>query len=161
MSTNLQPLTNFAPPATPYLASSADGVPPSGKLAAALFGAPLDITESFRSGAHGGPAAVRYMSDGLETYSPVLDRDLETLRVADLGDLRLQELSIEQSLDAISDAMAYAAEHAKLAVMVGGEHTGSLGGYRGLKRIHPDAVILQADAHLDMRSAYEGQALTH
>ena len=84
------------------------------------------------------------MSDGLETYSPVLNRDLEDLVVSDLGDLVLSGLSIEQALDAIADGMAYAAEHARLAVMLGGEHTASLGGFRGLKRVWPEAVILQA-----------------
>ena len=47
------------------------------------------------------------------------------------------------------------------AIMLGGEHTASLGGFRGIKRVHPDAVILQVDAHLDMRPEYEGQAFTH
>jgi agmatinase len=64
-------------------------------------------------------------------------------------------------LEAISAAMAQAASQAKMAVMMGGEHTASLGGFRGLKRVYPDAVILQIDAHLDMRPDYEGQALTH
>jgi agmatinase len=45
--------------------------------------------------------------------------------------------------------------------MLGGEHTASLGGFRGVKRVHPEAVILQADAHLDMRPSYEGEAYTH
>src|SRR3984893_3387777 len=57
--------------------------------------------------------------------------------------------------------MAFPASRARLAVMLGGESTASLGGCRGLKRVHPDAVILQADAHLDMRPQYEGQAFTH
>ena len=57
--------------------------------------------------------------------------------------------------------MAHAARQARLAVMLGGEHTASLGGFRGIKRVYPDAVILQADAHLDMRPDYEGQAFTH
>src|SRR5437763_1441113 len=115
----------FAPPATLYLASSHEGVAPP--AAAAIFGAPLDLTESFRSGAHGGPAAVRYMSAALETYSPVLDRDLDGLRIADLGDLLLEDRSIEDALRAVSEAVALAATQAKLAVMIGGEHTASLG----------------------------------
>jgi agmatinase len=45
--------------------------------------------------------------------------------------------------------------------MVGGEHTASLGGFRGIKRLYADAVLLQADAHLDLRPDYEGQPLTH
>jgi agmatinase len=128
---------------------------------AAIFGAPLDLTESFRAGVSGGPAAVRYMSEGLESYSPVLHRDLEDLVVRDLGDLHLSDKDMPHALEAIRDAMALAAGRAKLAIMLGGEHTGSLGGFRGLKRVHPDAVIVQVDAHLDMRPEYEGQVLTH
>ncbi len=66
-----------------------------------------------------------------------------------------------KALDAISTAMAHAARQARLAVMVGGEHTASLGGFRGIKRVYPDAVLLQVDAHLDMRPDYEGLTLTH
>jgi agmatinase len=101
------------------------------------------------------------MSEGLESYSPVLDRDLEDLFTRDLGDLNLEGFAMPDALDAIADAMAHAASKARMAVMLGGEHTASLGGFRGVKRVHPDAVILQIDAHLDMRPDYEGQALTH
>ncbi len=66
-----------------------------------------------------------------------------------------------ESLDRISAAMCLAARQARLGVMVGGEHTASLGGFRGLKRVHPEAVMLQVDAHLDMRPEYDGEAFTH
>jgi agmatinase len=157
---SLQPPLSFAPPATPFLASSPDSG--GATLAtAAVFGAPLDLTESFRAGAGAGPAAVRYMSDSLETYSPVLARDIEDHRVLDLGDVELDGASITEALDRISAAMEHAAHRAKLAVMFGGEHTASLGGFRGIRRVHPDAVILQADAHLDMRPHYDGAEYTH
>jgi agmatinase len=101
------------------------------------------------------------MSDVLETYSPVLDRDLQDVAVRDLGDLQLDACSVEEALGAIASGMAFAARDARLAVMLGGEHLASLGGFRGIKSVYPDAVILQADAHLDMRPDYEGQALSH
>jgi agmatinase len=101
------------------------------------------------------------MSEALESYSPVLERDLEDLVIRDLGDVELAALRMPEALDRVSAAMAQAAGQAKLAVMLGGEHTASLGGFRGLKGVYPDAVILQVDAHLDMRPDYEGQALTH
>jgi agmatinase len=154
---------SFAPPATPFLASSAEPAP-AACVAAAIFGAPLDLTESFRAGARHGPRAVRYMSDSLETYSPVLDRDLEDLTLLDLGDLGLHGAGIRgisEAIDRISDAAAHAARSGRLAVMLGGEHTASLGGFRGIKHVYPDAVIVQADAHLDMRPEYEGEPLTH
>lgn len=151
----------FAAPATPFLASSTEALEQPGVVAAALFGAPLDLTESFRSGAHGGPSAVRYMSESLETYSPVLDRDLEDFLVHDLGDLQLDGRSITEALKNIEAGMQRAARAGTLAVMLGGEHTASLGGFRGIKRVYPDAVIVQADAHLDIRHDYEGELLTH
>ena len=101
------------------------------------------------------------MSDVLETYSPALDRDLEDVALCDLGDVELQGATAEHALEAIAQAMAHAAGQARLGVMLGGEHLASLGGFRGIKRVHPDAVIVQADAHLDMRPDYEGQALSH
>lgn len=153
-------LTSFAPPATPFLASSPE-LAPAERVAAAIFGAPLDVTESFRAGAAHGPAAVRYMSDSLESYSPVLDRDLEDCSIVDLGDLDFDSIAVEDGVNFISRAMAHALRSSRIAVMLGGEHTGSLGGFRGAKQLYPDAVIIQADAHLDMRPNYEGQPLTH
>lgn len=157
------PAPIFTPPATLFLGSSPEDAAPAGgtRVGAALFGAPLDLTESFRSGTHGGPAAVRSMSEGLETYAPRLDRDLEDLRLVDLGDLPLAGLAMADALEQIARAMAHAASLGRPGIMLGGEHTGSLGGYRGIKRVYPEALLIQVDAHLDIREQYDGQALTH
>jgi agmatinase len=45
--------------------------------------------------------------------------------------------------------------------MVGGEHTASLGGFRGIKSVYPEALVLQVDAHLDIRPEYDGERYTH
>lgn len=129
---------------------------------AVVFGAPLDLTESFRAGAAEGPATVRAVSDVLESYSPVLDRDLvEDAALLDLGDLGLDGLVMRDALERIAAAMSYAASLAGLAMMVGGEHTASLGGFRGIKHVYPEARLLQVDAHLDIRAEYEGERYTH
>jgi agmatinase len=129
--------------------------------AAAFFGAPLDATGSFRPGMGAGPGAVRRLSDSLETYSPALDADLEDLALVDLGDLDLVGASIDEAVDAIAATMADAAAVARLPVMFGGEHTVSLGGFRGIRSLHPDAMLVQLDAHADLRESYEGLRLTH
>ena len=131
------------------------------EAAAAFFGAPLDATTSFRSGTGAGPGAVRRLSDSLETYSPALDRDLEDLILVDLGDIDLGGAEVEEAVEAIADTMVAAATTARLAVMLGGEHTVSLGGFRGIRRIHTDAILVQLDAHADLRATYGGRALTH
>ena len=50
-----------------------------------LFGVPYDGTTSFRPGTRFGPAAIREVSNGLETYCPQLGLDLEDLAFVDLG----------------------------------------------------------------------------
>ena len=101
------------------------------------------------------------MSDVLETYSPVLDRDLEDLADRDLGDLELRDVPMADALEQISAGDGLRRQlRRRSAVMIGGEHTASLGGFRGLKRVMPDAVILQVDAHLDMRARLRRPAVT-
>ncbi len=104
---------------------------------------------------------MRYVSDALETYSPVLDRDLEDLRVADLGDVALDGVDMAEALQRIGAATRYALEATGFSVMVGGEHTASLGGFRGFRAVHTDGVLVQLDAHLDIRDQYEGDRFTH
>ena len=135
------------------------GVEPGSRSrpAAAVFGAPLDRTECFRTGTGQGPAAIRRLSDSLETYSPRVDRDLEDLELLDLGDLDFDDCSVEDALEAIADAAEVAASLAPLAIMLGGEHTITLGGFRGIKRLHPDALLVHVDAHADLREQYEGE----
>jgi agmatinase len=148
----------FTPPVTRFFSLPETAGAPT----AVVFGAPLDLTESFRAGAAAGPGTVRAVSDVLESYSPTLDRDLvDDACLVDLGDVQLDGLGMDVALATIADGMAYAASTAGLAIMVGGEHTASLAGFRGIKRVQPEARLLQVDAHLDMRAEYEGQRYTH
>jgi len=54
-----------------------------------IFGCPFDSTSSFRPGSRFGPNAIRNVSELIETYSPVLDMDLEDIDFYDNGDLEL------------------------------------------------------------------------
>ncbi len=131
------------------------------RATAAVFGAPLELTMSWREGAAGGPNAIRRMSDSLETYSPILEADLEDVTIVDHGDVTVEGLGMNEALDRIAAAMEAAAASAAIPVMLGGEHTVSLAGYRAIKRLHPDAALVQLDAHADLRTEWDGAAITH
>ena len=155
-------MPSFTPSATRFFNLAQAGRDGAHGRRSVVFGAPLDLTESFRAGAADGPAAVRDVSDVLETYSPVLDRDLaEDACLVDLGDVPLDGLSMDAALARIAGAMRHAASAAGFTVMVGGEHTASLGGFRGVKHVYPEARLVQVDAHLDIRPEYDGQRYTH
>jgi agmatinase len=66
---------------------------------------------------------------------------------------------------AMVDAIAACAEEqlrsGKLLVGLGGEHTISAGMARGVQAVHGDFVMVQIDAHSDLRDEYEGSPYSH
>ncbi len=126
----------------------------------AIVGAPYDVTSSFRSGSRHAPAAIRWASQSIETYSPILQRDLEAVALADLGDLDLGDSPPEAVVDAVR-ARASALADYTLPIVLGGEHTVTLGAVQALHARYPNLVVLQLDAHTDLREEYEGRRISH
>lgn len=129
--------------------------------AVVLMGAPLDVTTSFRPGTRFGPARIRAVSDGLEEYSPVLERELADVPFYDAGDIDLAPGNVEASLDAVEEAVAEAVGRGRLPVVLGGEHLLTLGAVRGVLRHVPEAAVIQFDAHADLRDDYLGVRHSH
>lgn len=127
----------------------------------ALFGMPYDGTCSFRPGTRFGPAAIRNVSDGIETYCPVADRDLEGVHFADLGDLILPPGDKLESLQIIEQAAGELYNRDVIPAGLGGEHLVSLPLVKAAFQRHPDLVLVQFDAHLDLRDDYLGTKLSH
>ncbi|MBR4620008.1 MAG: agmatinase [Salinivirgaceae bacterium] len=126
-----------------------------------LFGAPFDSTTSFRPGTRFAPHTIRSESFGLETYSPLLDRDLEDISVFDSGDLELCIGSSEKALAQISERTAIILNDKKIPLMIGGEHLVTLGAFREVLKVYPDVHIIHFDAHTDLRDEYLGVSLSH
>ncbi len=131
--------------------------------APAIFGVPYEKTASFRKGTLGGPDAIREVSDAaIETYSPALDRDLEDCAYADLGNLKLDpELAPEKMHDLVHEATRSLFDQGATPVLLGGEHSISPGAIRAAYERYPDLVVIQIDAHADLRESYEGSEHSH
>ena len=121
-----------------------------------LFGAPLDETTSHRRGTRFAPNAIRQASIHLDSYSTRTRLDWDDLLLADLGDLKGMKV-VEKALGDIESLVAEVRERGKVPVMVGGEHTITLGALRALK---PEAVVV-FDAHLDLRDTLFEMKLCH
>jgi agmatinase len=126
-----------------------------------VVGCPLDATSTFRSGSRFGPQALRQVSWNLETYSPMFDRDLDEIPICDLGDVELPPGNVEVALSLISRCIGTISADGKFPVAVGGEHLISLATVRELARHHPNLMVVQVDAHTDLRNEYLGEALSH
>ncbi|MEB3319096.1 MAG: agmatinase [Cyanobacteriota bacterium] len=127
----------------------------------ALFGVPYDGTTSFRPGTRFGPAAIREVSAGLETYCPQLDRDLEDLAFADLGAVAIPCGAPEPVVAAVRQATRAVLELGLAPLMLGGEHSISSGAVAAVAERHPDLRLVQLDAHADLRQAWLGAHHSH
>ena len=140
-----------------YMASRRD---PAG-CRVGLFGVPYDGTTSFRPGTRFGPAAIREVSNGLESYCPQLDLDLEDLAFADLGAVAIPFGAPEPVVAAVERATEAVLELGLAPLMLGGEHSISSGAVAAVARRHPELALVQLDAHADLRHEWLGNRHSH
>ena len=126
-----------------------------------MFGVPFDGTTSFRPGTRFGPNAIRNESFGIETYSPYCEKDLTDFNIFDAGDLELPFGNASKVLAITEDYVDSILNDGKLPLMLGGEHLITLGAVRSVYKKYKDLVVVQLDAHTDLRDSYVGEELTH
>jgi agmatinase len=117
-----------------------------------LFAAPLDATASNRRGTRFGPDAIRRESTFLDTYSARTGLDWDDLELSDIGDVDCS--TVEICLKGVEETIK---ENKGFPVMLGGEHTITLGAIRALR---PDLVVV-FDAHLDLRDELFDERFCH
>lgn len=122
-----------------------------------ILGVPFDWTSTYRSGARFAPQAIREASINIESYSFRVDLDVEDLRIHDLGDLHVSIMA-EETLRRLELIVKELLEAKKTPIILGGEHTITLGAARALGE---DFSLVSFDAHLDLRSEYMGRTVSH
>jgi agmatinase len=123
-----------------------------------FYGIPFEGQVNLRKGADGGPRDLRLASDSIETYSPVLGRDLEDLALADIGDCELPDgAPPREQLDAARADIATWWRPDLRPFMLGGDHTATLPVIETLAPHLPDLRIVQLDAHPDTREEFLGE----
>lgn len=126
-----------------------------------VFGAPFDGTTSFRPGTRFAPNIIRIDSDGLETYSPYFNEDIQDKNIADIGDVDCVFGNPESTIDNISNQSKEIVSANKKPLMIGGEHLVTLGQFKEIYAKYRDVVIIHFDAHADLREDYIGEELSH
>src|SRR2546425_12474111 len=79
---------------------------PAPRPAATIIGVPFDATSTFRTGSRDGPAAIRWASQSIETYSPVLQRDFTNVTIPNSADFNSTGRPPERLLTAVQDGWA-------------------------------------------------------
>jgi len=121
---------------------------------------PYDETSTWMKGADKGPDAVLEASVNLEFY------DTETSSEAHLKGINtvapVTEKETPQILvNAVYDRVLSLLSDKKFPVLIGGNHTVSIGAFKAFSEYFENLTILQLDAHADLRQIYEGSEFNH
>jgi agmatinase len=181
----------FDPNAAADLSSGIFGLPfTRDEAALVVIPVPFEATVSYGGGTEAGPEAVRAASaqvdlldrrfgdawkrgicmeeaderfvrwgrEARELCAPIIDRGgceaggAESAAIDELS-RRMNALVEERSRAALAEN--------KIPCLLGGEHAVSLGAIRACAASHGEIGILQIDAHMDLRAAYEGFHYSH
>ena len=131
-------------------------------LDAALLGIPFDGGTSYRTGSRFGPRDIRQNSSLIRPYNPVLQvSPFDALRVADVGDVDVNPISIEDTYGRVEQAVADVLNAGVVPVCVGGDHSLSLPILRAVNRKHGPVGMVHFDSHQDMWEEYFGNKYFH
>jgi agmatinase len=122
---------------------------------------PYDSTTEWHSGTREGPQAIIEASQYLELYDIELDRDIYNVGIHTLPKVQPLLNSPEKMIDRVYRIATELTKQAKFLVMLGGEHSLSLGMVQALRENFHDLCVLQLDAHADLRDEYLGTKYSH
>jgi agmatinase len=121
-----------------------------------VLGAPLDNTGTNRQGYRFAPNSVRESSRSLEYFSPRSGHELNQSQIADIGNMELS-MDISIALGQIEETTKEILTNGKRVLVLGGEHTISMGCVQACK---PEILVV-FDAHLDCRDSYKDLKVSH
>jgi agmatinase len=129
---------------------------------AVLFGIGQDFTTSYRPGTRFGPGRIREASYGIEEFSYHSLASLADRTFFDLGDVAVIFGDAKASLDRGEQVARKIVQDGKLPFMMGGEHLVTVPCVRAVHaKYGDDLLLLQFDAHADLREDYLGNPLSH
>lgn len=135
------------------------GQPQNAKAVIIPFG--LEQSVSFQGGTGRGPAAILAASKEVELFdeeywSEIINSyevaTLDYTTIAGRLDAALKQVSLM-----VRDVMGAG----KFPLVLGGEHSLTAGTIRPFAERYQDLVVLQFDAHADLRDGYEGEHFSH
>jgi agmatinase len=121
----------------------------------------LEASVSYGTGTARGPAAILAASQQLELFDeelwrePYRDFGIATLETPNIVD------GVAAALDQVEAIVETVVARGAFPLVLGGEHALTAGAVRPLARRHEDLVVLQIDAHADLRDGYLGEHFSH
>ena len=153
---------DILPPEEGFLGLSGDDVRNAGgKPGVSIIPFGLEASVSYGGGTAAGPGAMIEASHQVELFDedlwrePCRDFELETLAPVTIAK------EIPAALDQLAGIVGGVLGRGRFPLTFGGEHSITPGAIRPFVDRYPDLVLLQFDAHADLRDGYEGEPFSH
>jgi len=119
-----------------------------------------DGTSTWSKGADKGPEAIIEASANMELYD--IETNSEVYKKGIFMDEPIEDLSFpEDVVEQLAGKVQYYIEEGKFVVVIGGEHSVSIGSIKAQAEKYENLSVLQLDAHLDLRDEYNGSKYNH
>ena len=119
-----------------------------------------DGTSTWIRGASKGPEVIIDASANLELYDIETDSQIYTQGIFTEHTIEA-EATVTEIIDAVYSTVHYHLEKDKFPVVVGGEHSVSIGAIKAFATKYDELTVLQLDAHADLREEYQGSKYNH
>lgn len=125
-----------------------------------IIGVPFDSTTSYHSGSRLGPIVVREASFGFEKFNTVFNKNLSA-KFYDFGDVNVIPGNCEATCEIIEDTVNELIDLNIRPIIIGGEHSASIGAIKALNEEHGRLTVIHLDAHRDLAFEFIGEKFSH
>lgn len=127
-----------------------------------VMGVPFDTAASNRTGQRYGPQHIRDFSVLLRPYNPDQDVNIfDYCSGVDYGDINIIPGNIHRTYDNITEALKPVLDKEITPVMMGGDHSISLGHLRAFAEKYGPVSLVHFDSHGDAWDNYFGEKYMH
>jgi agmatinase len=120
-----------------------------------------DATSTWMKGADKGPAAIIEASANMELYDIETDSEVYRKGIFTVDALKVRDLLPEDMIEKVNEKVLQYIGKEKFIVVLGGEHSVSVGSIKAHIEKNKSLTVLQLDAHSDLRDQYEGSKYNH
>mgnify|MGYP001373289003 CR=1 FL=1 len=122
---------------------------------------PYERTTTYIKGTKTGPAAIIEASGNMELFDDELNQEVYKIGIHTVEIPGIADADPEDMVKKVHDATDDLLKLSKFPVILGGEHSVSVGAVGAMKKSYSDVSVLHLDAHYDLRDEYLGSKYNH
>ncbi len=122
---------------------------------------PYDSTSSYKAGSRDGPHEIISASRNMELYNEEVDKNINDIGIYTLEELAPDFNSPKGMINRIEKEIDLILSDLKIPLLLGGEHTISIGAITAFAKLDKNFTYLHFDAHSDSRNEYSGTKYSH